>query len=178
MPRKNPGIEREPKHEAPRWTMKARSDWSEFTSVDDFGEAHVSPQHIDPAEIPEGFDMRWVTDSVYGKPFAEWRANAERNGWAPVNPEDFDHQFDGRWAPKGAQGECRVEGQVLMARPLHLSQRAKVKDNRAALEQVFIKEQALTGGNMKGVSLDTTHKSALQSNRINKSYERVSIPED
>ena len=175
---KNPGIERETARPETRWVMKAKPEgWNddiEFYNEDD----NPNKQHIPRNMIPEGMDMRWVTDSVYGKPFAEWRGQAERAGWVPVHPEDFDHRFDGQYAPKGAEGECRVEGQCLMARPMELSLRAKKRDRRASLEQVAIKEQALRGGDLSGISLDTTHETALRSNRINKSVERIAIPED
>lgn len=175
--RKNPGIEREQPRPETRWSMKARPEgWSANDSfeTDDNPNKQNIPRHM----IPEGMDMRWVTDTVYGKPFAEWRSQAERNGWTPVHPEDFDGRFDGQYAPKGTKGECRVEGQVLMARPLELSDRAKQRDRRAALQQVAIKEQALTGGDLRGVSLDTTHETALRANRINKTVERIALPED
>jgi hypothetical protein len=61
---------------------------------------------------------------------------------------------------------------------MELSLRAKKRDRRASLEQVAIKEQALRGGDLSGISLDTTHETALRSNRINKSVERIAIPED
>ena len=174
---KNPGIERDEKRPESRWVMKARpegwGDGDEF-EIDDAPNKQMIPRHM----IPEGMDMRWVTDSVFGQPFAEWRGQAERAGWTPVHPEDFDGQFDGMYAPKGAKGECRVEGQVLMARPMELSTKARRRDRRAALEQVSIKEQALTGGNIEKVSLDTQHESALRSNKISRSYERIAIPQD
>ena len=174
---KNPGVERDEKRTESRWVMKARpegwGDGNEF-DVDDAPNKQAIPRHM----IPEGMDMRWVTDHVYGQPFAEWRGQAERAGWTPVHPEDFDGLFEGMYAPKGSKGECRVEGQVLMARPIELSMKARRRDRRAALEQVSIKEQALTGGNLDKVSLDTHHESALRSNRINKSIERIVIPED
>jgi len=172
----NPGVDREDSRPEKKWTMKARENWDDIdlSALDDSPDRMHVPRDL----IPEGMDLRWVTDSVLGKPFAEWRASAEKVGWTPVHPEDFDGVFDGMFTPKGSKDEIRLEGSVLMARPLHLSQRAKQRDRRAALEQVSIKEAALTGGEIDGVSLDTRHKSALNSNRINKSYERISIPKD
>jgi hypothetical protein len=69
------------------------------------------------------------------------------------------------------------EGLVLMARPSELSDRARKIERRAALEQVHIKEQALRGGDIP-ISLDARHASALQTNKIGKTYERLPIPEE
>ena len=176
-PKPNPGIEREEKRPEQTWAMKARANWEEFDDVD-FSDEQVNKQAIARHLIPDGMDMQWVTDSVLGQPFAEHRAGFERRGWTPVHPEDFDGQFDGMFSPKGSKGEIRLEGQVLMARPMHLSMKARQRDRRAALEQVAIKEAALTGGDLSGVTLDTTHETALRSNRIKKSVERITIPGD
>jgi hypothetical protein len=174
--KKNPGVERDAKRPETKWTMKARQNWDDIDPSEfvEEGNRQGIPRHM----MPDGMDFQWVTDTVLGQAFAEHRAGFEKRGWTPVHPEDFDGQFDGMFTPKGSQGEIRMQGQVLMARPLHISQKAKQMDKRRALEQVAIKEQSLTGGDLKGVSLDTTHQSALTSNRINKSYERIAIPED
>jgi hypothetical protein len=46
-----------------------------------------------------------------------------------------------------------------------------------AREQVAIKEAALRYGDLP-IALDARHPSAVNSNRINKSFERVEVPED
>lgn len=173
---RNPGIEREEPRPEKLWTMKARQNWDDIDPAD-FDDS-PDRQRIPADLIPEGMDFQWVTDSVLGQPFPEHRAKFERRGWTPVHPEDFDGRFDGMWGPRGAKGEIRVPGQVLMARPLHISQRAKQQDRRSALEQVSIKEASLRGGDIQNISLDTTHPSALRSNRIDKSYERIVIPKE
>ena len=174
-PRMNPGVDREEKRPETKWAMKARANWDDIFPED--LEENPDKQHIPAHLIPEGMDFRWVTDSVLGQPFAAHRSAAEKGGWTPVHPEDFDGRFDGVFTPKGHQGEIRMEGQCLMARPLHLSLQAKKRDRRAALEQVAIKEQAVTGGDIN-TTLDSRHESALRSNRIKKSVERIQIPED
>ena len=96
--------------------------------------------------------------------------------WTPVHQDDFDGIFNGMWMPKGTPGEIRNEGLVLMARPIELSKRAKLGDRKRALEQVQIKENSLRGGDLP-VSLDARHPSAVNSNRISKSFERIAIPD-
>ena len=154
--------------------MKAIPYWESFDAT-----AEESPDRlrIDPALIPEGFALQWVTDSVYGQSMSQHRSKFERKGWTPVHQEDFDGAFDGLFMPKGASGEIMNEGLVLMARPKEFNDKAKRMDHRRAIEQVHIKEQALRGGDIP-ISLDARHATALQTNKIGKSYERLPIPEE
>ncbi len=154
--------------------MKAKPNWESFDAT-----AEDSPDRlrIDPALVPDGFALQWVTDSVYGQSMAQHRSGFERKGWTPVHQEDFDGVFDGMFMPKGASGEIMNEGLVLMARPKEFSDKAKRLDHRRAIEQVQIKEQALRGGDIP-ISLDARHATALQTNKIGKSYERLPIPEE
>ncbi len=174
-PPKNPGVEREPKHDArPSLKMRAKPNWE---TVDPTESDSPDKLHIPPHLIPEGMAALWVTDSIFGQAQPQHRASFEKKGWTPVHQDDFDGQFDGMFMPKGAQGEIKMEGLTLMMRPKHLSDKAARADKRAAQEQVMVKEQALKGGDLP-VSLDSTHPSAVGFNRINKSIERIAIPED
>lgn len=178
MARKNaraPGVEREVKRPEMQWAMKARPNWDDIDPMD-FDDS-PDRMSIPPELVPDGMSMQWVTDIVLGQPFPEHRAQFEKRGWTPVHPEDFEGRFRGVFTPKEHDGEIRMTGSVLMARPKYLTDRARQVDRRAALEQVAIKEQAITGGDMK-VSLDSQHPSALNSNRIRKSYERITIPQE
>jgi hypothetical protein len=157
--------------------MKMRPNWETMAPEDNTD----TPDRlrIPRSDIPEGMDLLWVTDSIYGQPQTQRRADFEKKGWTPVYQEDFDGRYNGRFMPSDRDGEINVDGCVLMARPLELSNRAKLKERRAALEQVAVKEQALRGGDI-GVSLDTSHPSAVNVNRnaVKKSIERISIPEE
>lgn len=161
---------------ASRHKMKAKPNWEDADDLPDEG----SPDRlrIDRSLIPEGMDLQWVTDSIFGQPQPQHRAEFEKRGWTPVHQEDFDGQFDGMFMPKGAEGEIKIDGLVLMARPIELTIKARRLNKRQADEQVQIKEKALRGGDIPGVSLDSTHPNAVKTNRINKSYERINIPED
>lgn len=177
-PPRQAGVEREASHEeVARPKMRMKPNWEDMEPE----EYSDSPDrlHIPRSMMPDGMDFQWVTDSIYGQPQAQRRAEFEKKGWTPVYQEDFDGRFDGKFMPKGKDGEINVDGSVLMARPLELSQKAKRRDRRNALEQVAIKEQALRGGDL-GTSLDTNDPSAVNLNRngIKKSIERISIPEE
>ncbi len=176
-PRKNPLIEREPKREpvAKSYKMRARPNWENFDAS-----AGDTPDRlrINPDLIPPGMSAQWVTDSVLGQAVPQHRADFERKGWTPVHQDDFDGQFNGMWMQKDAPGEINVEGLVLMMRPKEITDRARKADQRRAYEQVAIKEQSLRGGDLSSVTLDSRHPSAIRSNTINKSMERLVVPED
>ena len=162
----------------PKYKMKAKPNWEDLEGIP----AEDSPDRlrIDPSLIPEGMSLQWVTHTVFGKEVPQRRATFERKGWTPVHQEDFDGIFDGMFMPKGAPGEIELEGLILMARPKALTEKAKYLDQRAAREQIAIKEQALRGGELPGVSLATQHPSALNANRIGRSMERmefIRVPE-
>ena len=171
-PRKNP--EETPAPKKKTWAMKAKPNWEEI----DY-DASESPDrlHIPPEMVPEGMSLQWVTTDVYGQPQSLHRANFEKRGWTPVHQSDFDGRFDGMFMPKGMEGEVRVEACVLMARPAELSKKASRADKRRAMESVMIKENQLLGGDLPNVSA-ADHPSAVRSNRINKTVERIQIPED
>lgn len=179
-PRKNPapaGVEREPVREAvssKKFKMRAQPNWE---LVDPNAVDSPDRLRINPDLIPAGMSALWVTDSVIGQGVPQHRSEFERKGWTPVHQEDFDGQFDGMFMPKGADGEINVEGLVLMMRPKEMTLKAERNDKRKAYEQVAIKEAALTGGDLPGVSLDPDHPSARNSNRIRKSREAIEIPD-
>ena len=90
----------------------------------------------------------------------------------------FRMVWKSRQAEAGAKGEITVEGLVLHARPKTISDLARQRTDRAARAQVQIKERALRSGDLPGVGLDSRHPSALGSNRISKTVERISVPND
>ncbi len=174
-PRKNPIVEREAPREAPRqYKMRAQPNWE---SVDPNQEETPDKLRIPRDLIPDGMSAMWVTDTVLGQAVPQHRAEFERKGWTPVHQDDFEGQFNGMFMHKDAPGEINVEGLVLMMRPKEISDRARFNDQRKAREQVAIKEQALRGGDMPNVSLDTRHESALRSNKIQRSFERITVPD-
>jgi hypothetical protein len=174
-PRKDTTIEREPKREsAPSLKMRAKPNWQE---IDPSQEDLPDKLHIKAEMIPPGMSALWVTESVFGQPQPQRRATFERKGWTPVHQEDFDGQFDGVFMPKGDDGEIKVDGLVLMMRPKELTDKARLREERAAREQVVIKEQALRGGDLP-VSLDATHPSAVGFNKIKKTVERIVAPDE
>jgi len=157
----------------PRNKMKARPNWDDYDSSD----RAVDELRIPQGEFPDGMDLQWVAVSCLGQPLTKERSDFERKGWTPVHQSDFDGIYNGRWMKKGEEGEISFKGLVLMARPLEFSLKAKEEDRKAARQQVAVKEAALRGGDLP-ISLDTQHPTALRSNVINRTVERLTIPEE
>lgn len=155
-----------------KWEMKAGNRWAS-PMEDDSG---VDRFHISQDMIPDGMDLQWITDSVNGHPETQHRAAFEKRGWTPVHPSDFNGLFEGKYGPQGTEGEINVGGQVLMARPLALTIKARRKEFEEARTRVELKERALRGGDMPMSGAD--HPSAVRTNRINKTYERIEVPSD
>lgn len=178
-PRKHPlpDMEREPMREpvkTSKLNMRATPNW---VDIDPSATDTPDRLRIDPSLIPDGMSAQWVTTTVIGQPVPQHRAEFERKGWTPVHQSDFDGQFDGMFMPRGQEGEINHEGLVLMVRPKEMTRKAELSNKQKAYDQVRIKEQALTGGDL-GVTLDSRHQSAIGSNKINKSIERIEIPQD
>lgn len=132
---------------------------------------------ISKSDYPDGFDLQWVTHSIFGRVESQHRSRFERKGWVPVLNTDFEGKYS-HFVPENHSGEIEVDGLVLMARPKKFSERAKQIDDQAATDKVKIKERQITGGDLEGVKFDTQHPSALGVNRVNRNYEAISVPPD
>jgi hypothetical protein len=164
----------EPVIKAPKrsWAMKAKPNWE--TMVHDDGS--MDRFRIAKEMIPEGMDLQWVTDTVMGQPVIQHRSDFEKKGWTPVHQEDFDGRFDGMFMSKGQEGEINNGGQVLMARPIELSIKARQRELKEAKEKISIREAALRGGDIPGVNFDTQHQSIH--NKVARSWERLEVPKE
>lgn len=170
-------VAREPIRKSPR--MKMAKDWEDDTydeALDAYDRLHIPQDIIKQIEQEDDVTLQWVTTSVRGQPEPQIRARFEKSGWRPVFPEDFGGIFDGHFTMKGTTSEIEVEGLTLMARPKEYSRKAEARDKRRAAEQVLIKEQSWRAGQMEAMGAD--HPSALGFNKINRSVERIEIPQD
>jgi hypothetical protein len=169
-------IEREPKrrhpHDEPVWV----------DTIDPMAEDTLSPLQFSPellAKLPAELSFRWVRIAINGQPDPMNRANAERTRWQPVFPWYFNGALDGLYAARGDTKEISYDGTlVLMARRQEITDRARAVELKRAREQLLAKEMQFTGGGLEGVSLDASHPSAVKSNRINKSFERIEVPKE
>jgi hypothetical protein len=156
-----------------KWVMKAGANWENVDGSPD----NPDRLHIPANLFPEGMSLQWITESVYGQAFPQRMSNFERKGWTVVDVTDFDGRFDGMFMPKGASGPIRLDGLVLCARPMELTEKALREEKRQARERIAIKEAALTGGQMEGVS-GASDPSAVRFNHIRRSMEQIEIPKE
>src|SRR5260370_33997031 len=121
---------------------------------------------IPKKEWPAGCALKWVTESVWGQPFPQVRARSEKGGWVPVHQEDFDGMYRGRFMPADFNGEIKVDGLVLMARPQIWSDKADNINRRRAEQRVQIKEMQLRMGDLGGVTLAADHPTPGRSHLV------------
>jgi hypothetical protein len=126
------------------------------------------PAHM----IPDGMAYLWVMVSVLGQDWLQWRNRRMRTGWRPVPAE----RHDGIFMPKGFQGEINVDGLVLCEKPIEFVERDRIKTKKSAVEQVWLREQAMRGGNLDNIGFDTTSEKGRKANRIGKTYEAIPVP--
>lgn len=89
---------------------------------------------------PPGFDYQWRRRTIYGQEDPAYQVELTRQGWEPV-PLDRHPQM----MPKGWSGRSiEVEGMILMERPKILTDEARERERRAALEAVLTKELQLS----------------------------------
>lgn len=143
------------------------------------GIANTSPTHIPREMIPEGIDLQWVTDTVYGKPEIQGRQQFEINGWRPVTPDMFGGRFEGMFTPKNHKGEINVMGSVLMERPMELTLEARAEEASDAVRARIAAEAKLRGGDIEGISerFTTQHKTARAVTQVSREPGHIQVPE-
>jgi hypothetical protein len=165
--REAPPINRDPIREEAR----ADNRWEKF----DYQPAEDDDRFkILPSESPDGMSYQWVASKVFGQEQPHNLARFQKQGWQPVPAS----RHDGRFMPKGHQGYIEIDGLMLHERPMEYTRRAREHEYQKARAQVRIREQQLASGDIPGVAFDTQHPSALRSNRIQRSHERLNIPEE
>lgn len=156
--------------------MKAKPNWEDMSDVESGPDRLKIPDEVlAKLERDYGMSVQFVTDSVYGKPEPQFRTQFEKGGWTPIHGGDFDGLLDGLFTPKGHDGEINMEGLVLMARPVEITRNAQKAEERRGREPVRIMEQQIYGKDLRGVS-GADHPTVR--NSINKSRERISIPDE
>lgn len=170
-----PGVRNKPKIDesgetaAPAKKAKAvRVDYDRQAALEEENDMLHIPKEL----IPDGMRYNWKTLSVLGQQQARRFGRYQATGWEPVPAS----RHPGLFTPKGFEGEIEYDGLVLMEKPEEMCRQTEERERRKAREQVQAKEQQLRGGDV-GTTLDSRHRSALQSNKINKSFERIDIPD-
>jgi hypothetical protein len=130
--------------------------------------------HIPPDIIPDGMRYNWKTLSVFGQQQTRRYGRYQATGWEPVPAS----RHPGLFTPKGFEGEIEYDGLILMEKPEELCRQTEAREFGKARQQVQAKEQQLRGGDAVRSNLaDTGHQSARKATYVQKSYERIDVPE-
>lgn len=118
-----------------------------------------------PADvIPSGWTYEWKRHSVYGKEDPQYMSSMMRDGWSPVSASRHPELLY-----SGYEGETIIhKGLILCERPEELTRESRIRDNRAAIEQVASRE-ALLGATPQGEMQRTAPK-------LNRSMGPAEIP--
>lgn len=153
----------------PKAKKAVRMDYIDQAKLEDESDMLYIPPEI----IPEGMRYNWKTYSVLGQPQNRRFGRFQTTGWEPVPAS----RHPGLFTPHGYEGMIEYDGLVLMEKPEEMCQATEAREQMKARDQVRAKEAQLRGGHLDGIGFDTRHPSALRTNRVGKSYEKIDIPE-
>ena len=157
--------------------MKARPNWdddTEYMVADEGTDRLRIPPEIVQQLAADGIALQWITASVRGLEVPLEQAKFTKGGWTPVHQSDFDGVLDGIFMSKGVDEVVRVDDAMLVARPMSIHLKAKQKERALAREPMRVKE-AEVGAGLPVPGGD--HPSARAQNKINRTMERIEIPE-
>jgi hypothetical protein len=163
---------------AERPKIKARPNWEseDYIGVgfDDVDRLKVAPDKL-AAIHRDGYALQWCTKSVRGQDMPQEMSKMTKGGWTPLHQSDFGGLLDGDFMPKGLDEPIVVDDCILMVRPIEIQAKAKMVEKREANGRVQIIESQMktTGINVSGGN----HPTATRGNTINKTMERIEIPE-
>ncbi len=129
------------------------------------------PFYVDPKIIPTGVSYEWKRQSAYGMPDPEHMTNMRENHWKPVPADRHPHL-----AQDGTKGTIERSGQILMERPLYLTQEAQREDWETAMGEVEKKERQLR--DTPDGTLTRNHPSVEKVTRLGRTYEAIPIPKE
>ena len=95
--------------------------------------------YIPVEEIPEGLSYEWKRFSNVGQEDPFYIAQMRQQGWEPVDPRKHPN-----WVPPGYKDPYIIKGgQILMERPIELTQEARREQRQLARTQMVEAEQRL-----------------------------------
>lgn len=126
---------------------------------------------FDRAIIPDGWDYAWKRLTTMGQEDPAYQVQLSRNGWEPVPASRHPEMMPADWK----HSSITRDGQILMQRPMEITDRSRLIERRRALDQVRVKEAQLNS-TPNGTFERGTHPGAPV--RVNKGYEPIPIPRD
>ncbi len=108
---------------------------------------------------------QWITEEVYGEKQSDHFNGFLRNHWRPAEPG----------VVPGVE-TTKIGGSVLCLRSMVITEKARKAEQAKARAEIELKAQAFTGGEIRASGAN--HPSALASNKINRSFERIDVPKE
>lgn len=130
---------------------------------------------VDQSKIPAGTSYQWVPKTIFGEEQEEQLVVMQMQGWEPVPSERHPEYFLKGQAPKGAS--IIRGGQILMERPVELTQEARDEDTARAKGQLQAKLDAL-GDTPQGGLPKLTPAQMGRSAYVQTDVERVEIVDE
>lgn len=127
--------------------------------------------YIDPGSIPPGWSYEWKRRTIYNMEDPAYQVHLARMGWEPVPASRHPEMM-----PKG-YGSQTIErdGQILMERPLEITEESRMAELRRARAQVRAKEDQLSSAPQG--QFDRNNKDASMV-KLKKSYSAVEVPQE
>lgn len=155
--------EEDPRARAARRAAEIRGNIGSLDEGDD-------KYYIDPRDVPAGWSYEWKRKSVLGQEDPAYQISLARKGWEPVPAERMPHMM-----PTGAKyATIERDGQILMERPLELTEEAQDIEKRKARQQMRVKEQQLNESPHGQFGRDDSRVAP----KIKRSYEPIPVPPD
>lgn len=155
--------ERDPRAEAERRAAEILGHVGSLDEgTDDF--------YVNPSKIPDGWVYEWKRKTVYGQEDPAYQVQLARTGWTAVPASRHPEMMPAT----GGYQTIERKGQVLMERPKIVTDHVIDINNRAARDQVRVKEKQLSSAPDGQFGRDH----AQVKPKINKGYEPVPIPGD
>jgi hypothetical protein len=147
----------------PEWATKYgdASHWGgEFADVQE--NRLAIPRDVIDALGRENIVLEWKTEKVMGQPQDHATSIHRRNGWVEVGANELPGVH-----------VVEVEGLRLMARPMEIHRKAKQREQSEASSRISEMHRKFSGG-LDVVGGD--HPSAINSNKMKRSLEKIEIP--
>lgn len=137
MPRRSQHTARSQEREAEHAPAHGEKRRTRRRKLSDTG--HENIFYIPVEEIPEGLSYEFKRWSVKGQEDPFYIASMREQGWEPVDPKRHP-----TWVPPGYNQPYIIKGdQILMERPMELTEEARAEQRQLAKRQVREAEQRL-----------------------------------
>lgn len=158
--------------EIDRAYLMAADDRARAIAENDDGSLDIADQFkFDKAIVPPGWDYQWKTKTVLGAEDPGYKVQLQKAGWTPVPAARHLDMM-----PVGyTGGTIERKGQILMEMPKSVVDRRRIMDNRAAMDQVRVKEQQLGSAPPNTFA---RNQNANVAPRVNKSYGPLVVPDN